>query len=141
MAEFVDSAGKWRVLFQLLGGDRQGIPLAELEALISPVGGRLAGALIAQLKALSPVHTGAAGVTEECFLLAVSGAVQSCVSSGQAELESGPSTSVTAEEMRTALVQWGVLADGDMAQEEDKVGGGRAGYLLMHVVSGHMTIT
>lgn len=125
MAAFVNNALRWRVLFQLLSGDREGIPLTELEALVSPVGGQLAGALTAQLRVLAPVQPGmlAAEVTFEGFLTAVSSAVMVCASSGCAGAEllsSNPSASVTAEDMRTALVQWDMLAEGN--SEEVGVG-------------------
>ena len=141
MAGFVDNVGRWRVLFHTLGGDRQGIPLAELKALISPVGGQLAGALTAWLKTLAPAHTGAAEVTLECFLSAVSSAVQACASSELTRPVEQLTHSVTAEEMRTVLVQWGVLGDGDMVQEEEEEVGEDRTDLLMHAVSSHMTLT
>lgn len=115
MAASVDNARRWSVLYQHLCGEREGILLTELEALISPVGGQLAGALCAQLRALAP----AAEVTLECFLAAVSSAVMSCTSHGcvGAEVLTGySSSSVRAENMRALLVEWGVLVEG--SQEE-----------------------
>lgn len=136
MAAFVDNARRWGILFQLLSEGREGIPLTKLEALVSPVSGQLAGALTAQLRVLAPAHSGmpAEEVTFEGFLAAVHSAVLACASSGcaRAELLSSNPASVTAEDMRTALVQWGIVAEGN-AEEVGVGAAGRPVYLVHQV--------
>ena len=117
-------------------GVRQGIPLKELEALTSGVGGPLAGALNAQLRGLAPTQSRnpSAEITFECFLTAVSGAVFSCESSGGAAAElrnSKASSSVMAEDMRTILFNWGVLGEGEL--EEVGAGSSHTKYLELQV--------
>lgn len=107
-----------------------------MEALTSRVGGPLAGALNAQLRALAPTQSRnpSAEITFECFLTAVSGAVFSCECSGGAAAElhnSKASSSVTAEDMRTILVDWGVLGEGEL--EEVVAGSSHTKYIELQV--------